>query len=314
MRTFLRMTSVMNAGSKRPRRGRFGRSRATLRVLLTALVLMTTTAGAQTPSPDETSRTEPTPSPDESFHAEQTPSPGETPAAENAVGALSPESLARIRAALLADRRAEESARTVFSDPDAGWIVPQRPPIELAPGLGFIEGLGLFDDLTRGREPAPMGGPSHWAMMNQMQPREVTEVAQTDVLGIATATTVAAGLPYVVRRVAGWFSGLRSRGGVSTAPVLTSTQEAAVLTDMRADAAVLDANLRQRGRTVALSLVVPAGTELRAARAAGERFVRLVGRRAAAGPDAFDYVVSVRSPDALIARGGKPTSDPLVRW
>ncbi len=236
----------------------------------------------------------------------------ESPPAESGIGALDAASLARIRAALQADR--ERSRRTVFGDPDDQWIVPPRPPVEIAPGLGFTTGLGLFDDLTRGRDPAPMGGPSHWAMMNQMQPREVTEVGQTDVLGVATATAVAVGLPYVARRVAGWFSGLRSRAGVSTPPVLTSTQEAAVLEDMRADAGVLDANLRQRGRTVALSLVVPAGTELRAARAVGERFVRLVGRRATAGPDAFDYVVSVRSPDAVIARGGKPTSDPLVRW
>ena len=269
---------------------RRGRPRGAAQATAVAVLLMTAPAVAQTPAPDETS-------------------PG-----ESAVGALSPESLARIRAALQADRRAAGSARTVFSDPDSGWIVPPRPPVELAPGLGFVEGLGLFDDLTRGREPVPMGGPSHWAMMNQMQPRDVTEVAQTDVLGIAYASAVAAGLPYVVRKVAGWFSGLGSRGGVSTPPVLTSTQEAAVLEDMRADAGVLDANLRQRGRTVTLSLVVPAETGLRAARAAGERFVRLVGRRAAAGPDAFDYVVSVRSPDAVIARGGKPTTDPLVRW
>ena len=279
-------------GEPCPRLRTGGRSTplAAARTAAVTVLLLAAPAGAQTRSSDE-------------------PSP-----AESAVGALSPASFARIRAALQADRRAEGSARTVFSAPDGGWIVPPRPPVELVPGLDFVEGLGLFDDLTRGREPAPMGGPGHWVMMNQMQPREVTEVAQTDVLGIGTASAVAVGLPYVVRRVAGWFSGLRSRGGVSTRPVLTSTQEAAVLEAMRAEAGVLDAILRQRGRTVALSLVVPADTELQAARAAGERFVRLVGRRSAAGPDAFDYVVSVRSPDAVIARGGKPTTDPLVRW
>ena len=288
------MTDRIVAAAGEPRGERCARRRrrprGAARATAVAVLLMTAPAAAQTPTADETS-------PDES-----------------AVGALSPESLARIRAALQADRQTEGSVRTAFGDPDAGWIVPPRPPVELAPGLGFVEGLGLFDDLTRGREPAPFGGPSHWEMMNHMQPREVTEVAQTDVLGIGIASTVAAGLPYVVRKVAGWFSGLRSRGGVSTPPVLASTQEAAVLQDMRADAGVLDATLRQRGRTVTLSLVVPAETELRAARAAGERFVRLVGRRSAAGPDAFDYVVSVRSPDAVIATGGKPTTDPLVRW
>ncbi len=250
--------------------------------------MMATPAGAQTQPSDESS------------------------AAESAVGALSPASLARIRAALRADR--ERSGRAVFGDPDDGWIIPPRPPVDLAPGLGLIEGLGLFRDLTRGREPAPLGGPGHWAMMDQMQPREVSEVALADGLAIGTVSAFAVGLPYVVRRVAGWLSGPGSGAALPARPVLTSTQEAAVLEDMRADIGVVDATLRQRGRTVALSLLVPAETEPRAARVIGERFVRLVGRRSAAGPDAFDYVVSVRSPDAVIARGGKPTSDPLVRW
>lgn len=244
----------------------------------------------------------------------QPQSSAESPPAESEIGALDAASLARIRAALQADRRAEESARTVFSDPDGGWIIPPRPPVELAPGLGLLEGFGLFDDLTRGREPALLSGPDHWTMMNQMQPRGVTEVALADGMAIGTVSAFAVGLPYFIRKVHGWLSGPGSGAAPPAQPVLTSTQEAAVLEDMRADAAVLDANLRQRGRTVTLSLVVPAETELRAARAAGERFVRLVGRRSAAGPDAFDYIVSVRSPDAFIARGGKPTSDPLVRW
>ena len=298
------MIGRIGATAGRPHGGRCARRsrppRGAARATAVAVLLMTGPAAAQSPAAQSP--------------AAQSPASDESSPDESAVGALSPESLARIRAALQADRRAEGSARTVFGDPGDGWIVPPRPPVELAPGLGFVEGLGLFDDLTRGREPAPFGGPSHSEMMNQMQPRQMTEMAQTDVLGIGTASAVAVGLPYVYRKVAGWFSGLRSRPGVSTAPVLASTQEAAVLDDMRADAGVLDATLRQRGRTVTLSLVVPADTGLRAARAAGERFVRLVGRRSAAGPDAFDYVVSVRSPDALIATGGKPTTDPLVRW
>ena len=271
-------------------RARRRRSRDAARAAAVAVMLTTAPAAAQTPTPDESSP------------------------AETAVGALSPESLARIRAALLADRRAEDSARTVFGDPDDQWIVPPRPPVELAPGLGFLEGLGLFGDLTRGSDPAPMGGPSHWAMMNQMQPRAVTEVALADGLAIGTVSAFAVGLPYVVRKLAGWLSGPGSGAPPPARPVLTSTQEAAVLEDMRANIGVVDASLRQRGRTVTLSLVVSAETEPRAAREMGERFVRLVGRRSAAGPDAFDYVVSVRSPDAVIAHGGKPTSDPLVRW
>ena len=244
--------------------------------------------------------------------AGQTQSSDESSPAASAGGALSPASLARIRAALQADRG--RSGRAVFGDPDDGWIIPPRPPVELAPGLGLIEGLGLFRDLTRGREPAPLGGPGHWAMMDQMQPREVSEVAMADGMAIGTVSAFAVGLPYVVRRVAGWLSGPGSSAAPPARPVLTSTQEAAVLEDMQANIDVIDAMLGQRGRTVALSLLVPAETEPGAARAIGERFVRLVGRRAAGGPDAFDYTVSVRSPDGVIARGGKPTSDPLVRW
>ncbi len=288
------MTGRIGAAAGEPRwrrcTRRRRRPRGAGRATAVAVLLMTAPAVAQTPTPDETSP------------------------AESAVGALSPESLARIRAALQADRLAEGSARPVFSDPDVGWIIPPRPPVELAPGLGFIEGLGLFDDLTRGREPALLSGPDHWTMMNQMQPREVTEVALADGMAIGTVSAVAVGLPYLLRKVHGWLSGPGPGATPPAQPVLTSTQEVSVLEDMRAQADVLDATLRQRGRTVTLSLVVPAETELRAARAAGERFVRLVGRRSAAGPDAFDYVVSVRSPDAVIARGGKPTTDPLVRW
>ena len=288
------MTGGIGAAADGPGGGRCARRRRRPRgaacATAVAVLLMTAPAAAQTPASDEAS-------PDES-----------------AVGALSPESLARIRAALQADRRAEGSARTVFSDPDVGWIIPPRPPVELAPGLGFIEGLGLFDDLTRGSETALLGGPSHRDMMNQMQPREVTEVAMADGMAIGTVSAVAVGLPYVLRKVAGWLSGPGSGAAPPAQPVLTSTQEAAALEDMRANIGVIDANLRQRGRTVALSLVVSADTEPQAARAIGERFVRLVGRRSAAGPDAFDYVVSVRSPDAVIARGGKPTTDALVRW
>ena len=288
------MTGRIGAAADGPGGGRCARRRrrprGAARATALAVLLMTAPAAAQTPPSDETL-------PDES-----------------AVGALSPESLARIRAALQTDRRAEGSARTVFSDPEVGWIIPPRPPVELAPGLGFIEGLGLFSDLTRGREPALLSGPDHWTMMNQMQPREVTEVALADGMAIGTVSAFAVGLPYFLRKVHGWLSGPGPGATPPADPVLTSTQEAVALEDMRAQIGVIDAGLRQRGRTVTLSLIVSAETEPQAARAIGERFVRLVGRRSAAGPDAFDYVVSVRSPDAVIARGGKPTTDPLVRW
>lgn len=260
--------------------------------------------------------------------AAQTRPAGDASGAESA-GAPSPESLARIRAALAADRRGRESSRGRLGEPVDGWIAAPRPTVGLAPGLGFREGLGIYDDLTRGREPVPLGGPTHRAMLRQMTPREVNEAVSSDALGIGTASVFAV-VPHAIRKIAGWF-----RGSGPPPPahlVLTAQQEAAVIEDMRANVRVLDAGLRQHGRTVTLSLLVPAGTEPRAAREIGERFVRLVSRRAeapardgdpagdagidgAGGAGTFDYVVSVRSPaDAVIAHGGKATTEPLVRW
>ncbi len=306
------MTSRIGAGASGPHRGRSGRrprgTRGAARAAAVAVLMMAAPAGAQTPSADE---------------------------ASGAAGAAvpSPASLSRIRAALEADRSPD---RMAFGDPGAVWIVPPRPSVDLLPGLGFVEGLGLYDDLTRGREPVPIGGPTHWAMMNQMTPREVNEVASTDVLGIATASAFAAAAalaPLAIRKIAGWFSGSGPRPPAD--PVLTADQRAAVIENMRANTGVIDATLRQDGRTVALSLLVPAGTEPGAAREIGERFVRLVSRRAGAnrargaagedepgaereggiGPGAFDYIINVRSPaDAVIARGGRATHEPRVRW
>ena len=260
--------------------------------------------------------------------AAQTRPAGDAPRAESA-GAPSPESLARIRAALAADRRGGGSGRRRLGEPADGWIAAPRPDVGLAPGLGFREGLGLYDDLTRGREPVPMGGPTHRAMLRQMTPREMSEAVSSDALGIGTASVFAV-VPHAIRKIAGWFRG--SGPPPPAHPVLTAHQEAAVIEDMRANARVLDAGLRQHGRTVTLSLLVPAGTAPRAAREIGERFVRLVARRAetpardgntagdagvdgAVGARTFDYVVSVRSPaEAVIARGGKATTEPRVRW
>ena len=217
--------------------------------------MMAAPAGAQTQSSDEPSPT------------------------DNAVGALSPASLARIRAAL----EAERSGRTVFGDPDDGWIVPPRPPVELAPGLGFIEGLGLFRDLTRGREPAPMGGPGHWAMMDQMQPREVSEVALADGMAIGTVSAFAAvGLPYVVRKVAGWFSGSGSRPALAAHPVLTSAQKAAVLEDMRANTGVGRCDSAP-ARPHRGAVAARAGRDRAAGRARGGRAFRSPRRPASGG-------------------------------
>ena len=85
----------------------------------------------------------------------------------------------------------------------------------------------------------------------------------------------------------------------------------------------VDYSIHQRGRTVALSLVVPADTPADTARALGERFVMLVKTLALTetapddeiGVGDYDYIVQVSSPsDSVIARGGKATADTKIHW
>lgn len=242
-----------------------------------------------------------------------TRSPDAAPPPERVGGAPSPDSLARIRAALAADRDRERSRRAILGPPEDGWIVPPRPSVDFVPGFGFVEGLGLYDDLTRGREPVPMGGPTHWAMMNQMTPREVNEAVSSDALGIGTASAFAL-VPHALRKIAAWFSG--SGPAPPADPVLTASQRAAVIEDMRAGAEVIDAGVSQRGRTVALSLVMPAGTDVGAAREMGERFVRLVSWRAGADPapreDAVGGAGRGDRPAAGVAMVLAPREDPAA--
>ena len=147
------------------------------------------------------------------------------------------------------------------------------------------------------------------------------EAVSADALGVATASAFAL-VPYAVKTIAGW---LRGAGGDAAPdhPILTESEETRALAGVRADRHVLDAGVRQRGRTVALSLVVPADTPPATARAIAERFVLLVKTFASAEPDPdgevgagdFDYVVRVSSPtEAVIALGGKATSDTTINW
>ena len=196
-------------------------------------------------------------------------------------------------------------------------LVDQRPATRLLRGLDFIGGV----DLVGAGGPVPIGPPTHRDMLSLATPRAVSEAVSADALGVATASAFAL-VPYAVKTIAGW---LRGAGGDAAPdhPILTESEETRALAGVRADRHVLDAGVRQRGRTVALSLVVPADTPPATARTIAERFVLLVKTFASAEPDPdgevgagdFDYVVRVSSPtEAVIALGGKATSDTTINW
>ena len=202
-------------------------------------------------------------------------------------------------------------------------LVDGRLAVQLVPRIAIVGGVDLFSfmDVTTG--PVPMGGPTHRAMMSVMTPREMTEATSGDVLGIATASAFSL-MPYAIKAVgaiAGWFFG--DDDDAPEHPILTESEETLALDSVRADGHVLDADIHQRGRTVALSLVVPADTLPDTARALGERFVVLVKTLASTEPDPndevgagdYDYIVRISSPtEAVIAQGGKATSHTKINW
>jgi hypothetical protein len=200
-------------------------------------------------------------------------------------------------------------------------LVDQRPVAELLSGLAFIGGVDPLGSAGRANGPLPFGPPTHRDMLNHAMPREMTEAVNSDALGIATSSAFVA-VPYLIKTL---MQRLGSDDGDDRPdrPILTAGEETLALDGARADGQVLEADIRQRGRTVALSLVVPADTPPDTARALGERFVLLVKTFASAEPDPdddigtgdFDYIVRVTSPvDTEIALGAKTTSESRLNW
>ena len=281
--------------------------------LLCALVIcmanaMSGLASAQTPPSVETIEA-----------ARQEPIPAAAPSAA---------SLERIRRALALDGQTAPRELDRLTIVDDVPLVDGGRAVQLVPGLAIVGGVDLFGfmDVTTG--PVPMGGPTHRAMMSVMTPREMTEAASGDVLGIATASAFSL-MPTAIKAVgaiAGWLFGGAAADDDDDAPehpILTESEETLALDSVRADGPVLDAGIHQHGRTVALSLVVPADTPPDTARALGERFVVLVKTFASTEPDPddevgagdYDYIVRVSSPtEAVIAQGGKATSDTKINW
>ncbi len=235
----------------------------------------------------------------------------------------SPESLARIRRALTLDRQGPvQNAGLSFRE--EVLLPDERPRIELPFGPALVSGVDRF---SRIGPPVPGAMPGHWDMMAAMTPRNLSEVGNSDVLGIATASAVSAAaiafVPAAVRKIGGWLFG--DRQGVALArPLLTASEETLATHGMTADDTVLDAGIDQyRGRTVVLSLVVAPATSPTTARELGERFVRLVKTLAPGEPvpgveigaGVFDYIVQVTTPsDVLIAQGGKASEHRTLQW
>jgi hypothetical protein len=233
----------------------------------------------------------------------------------------SPGSLNRIGRALALERTVDLPDGVGLGLGDQLRLVERPPPIELFHGLEFVAGIDLFGGADEPGGPVPQGGPTHRAMLNSMTPREFSEAAYSDVLGMTTASAFAV-VPAAIKKFAGWLMGGDDSDGPNV-PMLTETEEAAALASVRADGDVLDADITQRGRTVALSLVVPAGTPPATARALGERFVLVVKTLALVEPEPgeeigageFDYVVDVSTPtETVIATGGKATSATSINW
>jgi len=270
-----------------------------------ALTAVGTPAGAQTPAPDEP------------------PSQAVSRAAPP-VSPASSASLERIKRAL-ALGRSERQDKGALEFREDILLRDERPAAEPLPGLGVIAGVD-YDQFSRIRPATPGALPGHWDMVAAMTPREAREAGSADVLGIATAAAFGAAaftlVPAAIKAIGGWFDSDDVREPTAP-PVLTQGEATIALAGVATSDAVIDADLTQRGRTVALSLTVRANTPPAAARALGENFVRLVKTMAATEPTpgddlgtgGFDYVVQVNTPgDALLARGGKSTSDRALHW
>ena len=121
-------------------------------------------------------------------------------------------------------------------------------------------------------------------------------------LSVATGSAFSL-LPIAIKALGGWLFGDDEENRPEH-PILTEDEESLALAHVRADSRVLDAVLRQRGRTVVLSLVVPPDTSPDIARELGERFAVLVKAFSSTEPEPddeigagdFDYLVRSAHP------------------
>lgn len=229
---------------------------------------------------------------------------------------LSAASLERIRLALEIERPISLPNGEDLTVRD-GAFSDQGISVELFGGLDLVGRVDRF-----GGAPATIGPPTHQDMMAIMTPRWFTEGRPSgDLLSVATGSAFSL-LPIAIKALGGWLFGDDEENRPEH-PILTEDEESLALAHVRADSRVLDAVLRQRGRTVVLSLVVPPDTSPDIARELGERFAVLVKAFSSTEPEPddeigagdFDYLVRVSSPaETAIAFGGKVAAGATFNW
>ncbi len=173
----------------------------------------------------------------------------------------------------------------------------------------------LFGDFDLMSGPTPFGAPTHYQMHGLTPPMGALYSHSVDALAIALFSRLGKAIGVL-------FPG-EEEPAPAVQPLLSPAEREQALAQIQGHPTVLDATFEQRGRTVALVLVVPATTPVATARQLGDDFVRMVTTLAspalAPGADIsagdYDYIIGVRDPtDAEIAVGGKPTASPRVTW
>ena len=223
-------------------------------------------------------------------------------AAQGDAGAGSITSLQRIRRAL-----AVTPPAGVLNLHEFVHVVAEAPEAWTNPSL-----LGDFDVFSG---PVPFGPPTRYDMHGLTPPVGA-------LYSHRVSTAVLAPFTWAGKAIVGLFTG-DEEPAPAVQSVLSRAGREQALAQIQGHPTVLAATIEQRGRTVALALVVPASTPVATARQLGDDFVRMVTTLApttpAPGADSnagdYDYIIGVRTPtDVEITVGGKPSASRRISW
>ena len=175
--------------------------------------------------------------------------------------------------------------------------------------------LSLFGDFDFLSGPTPFGAPVHFEMHGLATP--MGGIYSYNVESAVFALVGRAG-----QAIAGLFRGSEAPAA-AVLPLLTRAEREQALAQITGHPTVMDATFEQRGRTVALALVVPATTPVATARQVGDDFVHMVTTLASSAPAPgagikikaadYDYIIGVRTPtNVKIAVGAKTTGSPHI--
>ncbi len=177
------------------------------------------------------------------------------------------------------------------------------------------EKISLFGDFDLVNGPVPYGPPTHYDMHGFAPPMSALYSQRVeDVVSVL--------FRWVGKVIANLFTGAEDPGP-TVEPLLGQVAREQALARIQGHASVLAANIEQRGRTVALALVVPATTPVATARQLGDDFIRIITTLAPSAPGPgegiragdYDFIIGVHAPnDVEIAVGGRPTATPRIAW